>query len=57
MSFPSMSIQQRVKLSSEIVNLGCIAFRRCERRGVSTGEFSETYIKSRVRCSHFDQIR
>jgi hypothetical protein len=37
MSFPSMSIQELVKLSSDIVNLGCIAFRRCERYGDSTG--------------------
>jgi hypothetical protein len=38
MSFPSMSIQRLVKLSLDIVNLGSIAFRRCERCGDSTGK-------------------
>ena len=49
MLFPSMSTQQLVKLSSDIVNLGFIALRRCASRRAPPAEPFQTYVRSRGR--------
>jgi hypothetical protein len=57
MSFPSMSIQRLVKLSSIIVNpIVTQHFCRHESREASPAELFQTYYLGHS-FSHFDQIR